>query len=106
MKKTVHPFALAALLAPSLLFADRISIDIGALASATNQFSSECNVATTNGWTIMGIDSYSDKTVNIRINRNVSDEHIDSPVFAHAITHIELKLKSSRLCHLGGRFSA
>ena len=95
MKKTVHPFALAALLAPSLLLADRISIDIGALASATNQFSSECNVATTNGWTIMGIDSYSDKTVNIRINRNVSDQHIDSPVFAHAITHIELKLKSS-----------
>ena len=43
----------------------------------------------------MGIDSYSEKTVNIRINRNVSDEHIDSPVFAQAITRIELKLKSS-----------
>lgn len=95
MKTTKLPAALAALLAPSLLFADRISIDIGALASATNQFSSECNVATTNGWTIMGIDSYSGTTVNIRINRNVSDEHIDSPVFAHAITRIELKLKSS-----------
>jgi hypothetical protein len=95
MKRTLLPVALAALLAPAPLSAERIPVDIEALASATSQFSGASRTAVINGWTIMDTDSYSDTAINIRINRNVADEYIDSPVFAHAITSIELKLKSS-----------
>ena len=88
---------LAALLAVTPLFGDTAEIDIAALAAATNQFTSECKIATTNGWTLCDIDSYSEKNgaANIRINRNVKDEYIDSPTFYHPIIRIELKVKSS-----------
>ena len=89
--------ALAVLLAVTPLFGDTAEIDIAALAAATNQFTSECKIATTNGWTLCDIDSYSEKNgaANIRINRNVKDEYIDSPTFDHPIIRIELKVKSS-----------
>ena len=92
-----HAVALAALLAVTPLFGDTAEIDIAALAAATNQFTSECKIATTNGWTLCDIDSYSEKNgaANIRINRNVKDEYIDSPTFDHPIIRIELKVKSS-----------
>ena len=92
-----HAIAFAALLAVTPLFGNTAEIDIAALAAATNQFTSECKIATTNGWTLCDIDSYSEKNgvANIRINRNVKDEYIDSPTFDHPIIRIELKVKSS-----------
>lgn len=95
MKKL--PLALAALLAAAQLFGDATEVDIAALAAATNQFTRECKIATTNGWTLCDTDSYSEKNgaANVRINRNAIDEYIDSPTFDRPVLRIELKVKSS-----------
>ena len=60
-------------------------VDIAALAA--------CGTGTTNGWTVCGIDSYSDKTVNIRLNKD--GEYVLSPEFPKPIRSLLVTVKSS-----------
>ena len=84
MKKTVHPFALAALLAPSLLLADTIEVTFD--AALTNE----------TGWVYIG---------NIKPNKegdyyiNGQGATIISPCYNFAITSIVLHISTSASCN-------
>ena len=60
-------------------------VDIAALAA--------CCTGSTNGWTVSGLDSYSDKTANIHFN--AAGEYAASPTFVAPVRKISLKVKSS-----------
>lgn len=96
MKTKAHSLSFAALLALVAIDAqaERITVDIGAIAASFDQYTAENRISVTNGWTTFDIDSYSD-AISLRINRNEIDEYIDSPVFQYRILRIETKLKSS-----------
>ena len=86
--------ALAALLvafSPQIR-AESIVVDIAALAASTNQYTNEIEFASTNGWTLSGIDSYADKP-NIRLSEK--GDYLISPTFSQRISRIELMVKSS-----------
>lgn len=94
MKMKVSSVAFAMLLAifATSACAERLQIDIAALAASTNQYTSENKVATTNGWTLFAIDSYAGKP-NIRLSEK--GDYLISPTFSQRILSIELKVKSS-----------
>ena len=60
-------------------------VDIAALAA--------CGTGTTNGWTVSGLDSYSDNSSNIRFSEK--GDYAESPEFQSSIRTIALKIKSS-----------
>ena len=72
--------------------AERLQVDIAALAASTNQYTSENKVATTNDWILFAIDSYAGKP-NIRLSEK--GDYLISPTFSQRILSIELKEKSS-----------
>ena len=72
--------------------AERIEVDIAALAASTNQYTNGIELPSTNGWTLFGIDSYAGKT-NIRLSEK--GDHMLSPDFSSRVLSIELRLKSS-----------
>lgn len=96
MKMKVSSVAFAMLLAifATSACAERLQIDIAALAASTNQYTSENKVATTNGWTLFAIDSYAGKP-NIRLSEK--GDYLFSPTFSQRVLSIELKVKSSSL---------
>ncbi len=83
--------ALSAALSPRAK-AERIEVDIEALVASTNQYTDNIKLATTNGWTLSGIDSYADKP-NIRLSEK--EDYLISPTFSQRISRIELMVKSS-----------
>ena len=92
MKKLPLAFAALLVFVASSACAERLQVDIAALAASTNQYTSENNVATTNGWTLFAIDSYTGKP-NIRLS--AKEDYLISPTFNQRILSIELKVKSS-----------
>lgn len=60
-------------------------VDLAALAA--------CGTGTTNGWTVTGIDSYSDGKTNIRLNAGA--DYVLSEVFSAPIIRFAVKIKSS-----------
>lgn len=82
MKTIVATFAAAIV---ATLQADYTNvIDIAALAA--------CGSGATNGWTLVNVDSYSDKT-SVRLN--AKDDELVSPEYAQEIKSVILKVKSS-----------
>ena len=72
--------------------AERIEVDIESLVASTNQYTDSIKLASTNGWTLFGIDSYAGKT-NIRLSEK--GDYMLSPDFSSRVLSIELRLKSS-----------
>ncbi|MGN0854174.1 MAG: hypothetical protein ACI4R9_01490 [Kiritimatiellia bacterium] len=97
MSSLFHNFLLPWLIVlPTVqLFALEVTnvVDIAALAA--------CQTGLTNGWEIAGLDSYTDSTVNIRLN--ATGEYALSPDFGATILRIEMKLHSS--CQSGRKLA-
>ena len=75
MKKTVHPFALAALLTPSLLFASTVEVTFD--AALTNE----------TGWVYSDIATNKDGNIYFKLSSSVQ-----SPTFSFNITSVEITL--------------
>ena len=91
-KKHLVAFAALLVFVASSACAERLQVDIAALAASTNQYTSENKVATTNDWILFAIDSYAGKP-NIRLSEK--GDYLISPTFSQRILSIELKVKSS-----------
>ena len=83
MKRLAVIFASFVSALPALVFAETIVVDVGAWA--------EVGTGETNGWTVSGIDRYSDGLTRL----DTKDDFAFSPEFADNVTQVVLRVRSS-----------